>query len=349
MQKETAASTAPCHRCFVGFDGYVDTVYRVVRSRRSGTMTEFGQRIVGAAGRNADIEIIPTGVTVGGNAPILANTLAGLGVETVLIGMLSVESGHDPFSSLHPLCHSVSVGRASRTSAMEFNDGKVMLGELHGNELTWEALKACAGTKVLEQEIAASELLCLVNWSGLIHMNAILRGLLTEYLVPLLERRGHKPQFFFDLADPSARSQEDLKEWIALMRQYAAFFPVTLGLNANEARNLGHLLHLSGDLAEIGWGLRQELCLEQLFIHTPHEAYGFRKEQMERQSTTYIQEPRRSTGAGDNFNAGFCLGLLEGRSLRDCLLLGRSAATIYVAEGVIPDRISLEKCIKERK
>ena len=52
--------------CLIGFDGYIDELYIVVGSRRDSEdytrierIEEFGNRIISAAHRSADIEIVP--------------------------------------------------------------------------------------------------------------------------------------------------------------------------------------------------------------------------------------------------------------------------------------------------
>ena len=46
----------------------------------------------------------------------------------------------------------------------------------------------------------------------------------------------------------------------------------------------------------------------------------------------YTSKPRLTTGAGDNFNAGFCLGLLLGLSLEQCVMLGTAIIWILRAQ-----------------
>ena len=44
----------------------------------------------------------------------------------------------------------------------------------------------------------------------------------------------------------------------------------------------------------------------------------------------YTSNPRLTTGAGDNFNAGFCLGQLLGLSPQQCLITGTGTSGFYV-------------------
>src|SRR5437870_3396521 len=73
----------------VGFDGFVDTIVTPVGLRRSAgenftpisTLTELGQRILGAAGKSTNIELYPRTDKLGGNGPIMANALLAAGTR----------------------------------------------------------------------------------------------------------------------------------------------------------------------------------------------------------------------------------------------------------------------------
>ena len=49
-----------------------------------------------------------------------------------------------------------------------------------------------------------------------------------------------------------------------------------------------------------------------------------------------VEAPKISTGGGDNFNAGFCLGQLLGLGYRDSMLLGMAVSGYYVENGKSP-------------
>ena len=202
--------------CLIGFDGYIDELYAVVSKRKSPEdytrtkfIEEFGQRILSAAHRSADIEIVPLKTSFGGNAPIMAHALASLGYRTVCIGNMDCGSGEDPFLQMHPSCVRISTGQVNRTVALEFSDGKIMLGSLTGSHIGWEDIKRKAGIAGLGKLVHSCRLIGMVNWSGMLRMNEIIRGFWQELLLPLKEvqrEKGEKKDVFLDLADPSARS-----------------------------------------------------------------------------------------------------------------------------------------------
>ena len=47
----------------------------------------------------------------------------------------------------------------------------------------------------------------------------------------------------------------------------------------------------------------------------------------------YCQNPQLTTGAGDNFNAGFCVGLLAGLEPQEMLAAGTANSGFYVRNG----------------
>ena len=46
----------------------------------------------------------------------------------------------------------------------------------------------------------------------------------------------------------------------------------------------------------------------------------------------FTSKPRLTTGAGDNFNAGFCLGLMLELEVDECLALGKAVSGFYVRQ-----------------
>ena len=74
-------------RALVGLDGFVDTIIHLVAKRhgigddfsRIETIEDFGNRILGAVGKSANIEMYPKMEKLGGNGPIMANALCATG------------------------------------------------------------------------------------------------------------------------------------------------------------------------------------------------------------------------------------------------------------------------------
>jgi len=49
-----------------------------------------------------------------------------------------------------------------------------------------------------------------------------------------------------------------------------------------------------------------------------------------------VSNPAILTGGGDNLNAGFCLGLLNGFSLKECMITAMGTSGAYVKSGISP-------------
>jgi len=86
--REARAKNAP-KSALVGLDGFVDTIVKPVAQRTGQgeaftpieTITEFAQRIAGAAGKSTNIEFYPLMEKLGGNGPIMAYALIAAGTQ----------------------------------------------------------------------------------------------------------------------------------------------------------------------------------------------------------------------------------------------------------------------------
>jgi len=61
----------------------------------------------------------------------------------------------------------------------------------------------------------------------------------------------------------------------------------------------------------------------------------------------YCASPLVSTGAGDNFNAGFCNAWLLGMAPEECALMAACTSGYFVAHGASPGREDLISFIRE--
>jgi len=352
---------------FVGFDGFVDVICRVVARRTAPgptgaapmrSMRELAQRIDEAAGESANIELLVERVKLGGNGPILALALATLGGRVRCAGAVEspVEQGAvDPvFDELQRRCfHVLPLSPPGRTEALEFHDGKVMLGKLETlDAVTWaRVVEAAGGLAQLRRMLQESDVVAMGNWTMLFGMKGIWEGLLREGLPGLEGRRW----LFVDLADPAKRSDEDLLEALEQLRRLQTLAPVALGVNAAEAHRLCALTgapmarldrrapadeHAAHALLAAG-ALRKELGLAALLAHTRKAAACADASGAWAVTSTYTTAPVISTGAGDHFNAGCCCGLAQGWSLPEAMTLGVGVSGLYVRSGRSPDRGAL--------
>lgn len=328
----------------IGFDGYVDSLFRVIRGRNTAgdpeyyeTISAFSGRLMAAAGRSADLELKLLERRMGGNAPLMAQALGRLGVHTHCIGAMGYPSLEPEFSSDDISFTPWSVAPAASCTALEFDDGKLMFGHSDSlHTMDWTALTAVLSLEQIRTMYRSCDLWGIVNWSFLLRSNDIIRGFLRDVVE---QEKDRTKLVFFDLADPSGRSEEELLELCELLRGLSAHVRVVLGLNENESRKLATVLNLDDMLqeAERAAAIRQKTQCWLVAIHVLDHALGVTAEECISVPTDFVEKPLISTGGGDHFNAGLCTGLLHGMSLKESLSFGNRVSSSYVRTGKSPD------------
>src|SRR3954469_3260076 len=142
----------------VGFDGFVDLIVTPVGLRRGqgenftaiDTLTDFGQRVTAAAGKSTNIELFPRAEKLGGNGPIMANALLAAGARVTYVGALG-QPVHPVFAELASKARIFSLCAPAHTTAVEFNDGKLMLGTMRSlDEITYPRIEEVVGRGAFE-------------------------------------------------------------------------------------------------------------------------------------------------------------------------------------------------------
>ena len=130
------AVKVPQQRVTIGLDGFVDAIISVVDKRESAekftrvpTLAAFGQRISKAAGQSSNAELVVERIKLGGNGPIMANALAAFGTRVTYIGNVGYPAVHPVFAELAQRATVYSIAEPAVTDALEFEDGKLMLGK----------------------------------------------------------------------------------------------------------------------------------------------------------------------------------------------------------------------------
>lgn len=346
-QLKAAGAKLDRTKALVGLDGFVDTILHVVAQRESATkftrltaMREFASRIDQAAGLSANIELVTQMVKLGGNGPIMANALDSYGVAVTYIGNLGAPKMHPVFADFARRAKVHSIAEPGYTDAVEFDDGKLMCGKHESlKEVNWTNLIDHLSERALLEIIARSELIALVNWTMLTHMDTIWRKLLTR-IAPRL--RGDRRWLFIDLADPAKRSRHDLANALKLVSQFERYFRVVLGLNLNESRQVGEVLGFPppeetyGTITHHAGRLRDALMIDTVVIHPTHFAAAADRDGSTYAVGPFTAQPKITTGAGDHFNAGFCVGRLLGLDLFASLQLGTATLGFYVRAAKSP-------------
>ena len=326
----------------VGFDGFVDALFKIKKEAGENNSSYFdkiksiGEYIVK---KNTsfclDVEDIKT--KIGGNAPILANALGSLGVQTDLIGALGFPEINPYFKKIAENCTLKSIAEPGMAYIYEFEDGKIMLSNSSSiSTINWSKLKELVSLEFLIQSFESNDMFCLLNWSEILGMTSIMEGILLD-VFPKINLKNKIT--FFDLSDFSNRNQIDIIKAIELINKFGEQTKTVLSLNKNELNTLYSFFFKEEDFTsgKKGKALFDHLNIEILVLHNSKETFVFTKDNEYHALPILIDKPLMSTGAGDHFNAGFCCGLLANLELKECLFLANSVASFYIKTGVSPN------------
>lgn len=332
----------------IGFDGFVDEILTVVDQRVSATdyvpiqtIAQLGAKISAAAGQSSNYELVVQRVKLGGNGPIMANALGHLGTPLVYIGSVGQPDEpahlHPVFASLAQLGEVLVISGAGHTDALEFTDGKLMLGKIGAmSDMNWANLLRQVGLDRLIALYENAGLIGMVNWTMLPNLSEVFTNLQRQVWPKLSARRR---VVFVDLADPEKRRREDLKAVLESLQHFAPA-EVVLGVNFKEAQQVCAVLGLSlpDESAEhsAAADIRNQLGLSAVVIHPRASAGCATAAGAWRYQGPFVAQPKISTGAGDHFNAGFALGYALGFAPEECLASGVAASGYYVREAASP-------------
>ena len=343
---ERLKESPPTAHVFTGFDGFIDYLEKPVRIRtRDGgvvyydTIHDFAEHLFDLSGKSGQIEITTHTIKIGGNAPILAEALGTMGVHVHCVGSAGAGIPDPLFRKMNKniTLHPVSAPGISR--ALEFSDGKIIFSELSGfAHYDWANIVSLLGLQKLREIAGQSRLMALVDWSNLASATPIWRGWLKDVVQFLPE--GADRDFLFDLCDPSRKSKEDITAVLDLIGEFSGKGRVTLGVNENELISLWKSFNGGSPappIKEMGQSLFEKMKIECLLIHPLNRSILITKGYNVEMKGRVVSEPRLTTGGGDNFNAGYCLGLIAGVEPAKRLLLGMIASGAYVQNGRSPD------------
>lgn len=342
---------------FVGLDGFVDEIIHVVDKRmdvakfeRIPTIQQFSDRIEEAAGRSTNLELVTQRIKLGGNGPIMANALAKAGIRVNYLGALGYPNLHPVFQPLLDKAEKVfSIADPGHTDAYEFQDGKLLMGKLTPlNDMRWKNIVDRMGTETFTQHLNQSSLVAFVNWTMMPYMSEIWKMVQSEILIKQTKPApDERKTLFFDLCDPQKRPNEDIIEALNLIAGFQPYFSVTLGLNEKEAHEIGEVLGLKAEcdsmegLMGLVEKLHQHIKADTLVVHPVKYAVASYGIEVVSFNGPYIPNPVITTGAGDHFNAGFCLGRLLNLSHQESLATGVATSGFYVRSGKSPSVLDL--------
>src|SRR2546425_8709440 len=250
-QKLSAAVDRVGHlTAFVGLDGFVDEILDVVDKRmdarhyeRVPTIARLAERIAEAAGKSTNIELVNQFTKLGGNGPIMANALASFAVKVTYLGNLGYPHPHTVLDEFAKRAEVHSIAEPGHTDALEFEDGKIMLGKHTSlKEVNWSNIETRYGRDPFAAKFQSCDLIAFVNWTMIPYMSDIWDALQRE-LCPNL--KGPRRKMFFDLADPEKRTAQDISRALQLIVRFEKYFDVILGLNEKEANEIAEVLGLN--------------------------------------------------------------------------------------------------------
>ncbi|NOS69735.1 MAG: hypothetical protein HOP33_07380 [Verrucomicrobia bacterium] len=357
-QLQSAAATTGGINAFIGLDGFVDEILHVVDKRESTdkylrlpTIAQYAERLAAAAGKSTNVEMVTQLTKLGGNGPIMANALASFGIKVTYLGNLGYPNIHPIFADFTRQAEVHTIAEPGYTDALEFEDGKIICGKHKAlRDVNWENIKARFGADKFLAKTQASQFVGFVNWTMLTCMNDMWASILKE-ICPKLT--GPRRKLFFDLADPEKRTRADVLKALGLIADFEKYFDAILGLNEKEAYEVGG--HLDFDtkdrspegLLNLTKQIRDRVKISTVVVHPVSYALAVNSKESAIVEGPFTPKPLITTGAGDHFNAGFCLGQLLGLDIPSSVLTGVSTSGFYVRTAKSPTVSDLIGLIKE--
>jgi hypothetical protein len=333
----------------LGFDGFVDEIIHVVDKRQSSdaftrieTILSLSKRIEKASGLSTNIELVNQVTKIGGNGPIMCNALSKHEPNITYIGALGYPVIHEVFKEMEQSATLYSIAESGHTDALEFLDGKLMFGKMTSlKDVNYDRLISKVTLDGFIKLLDDADLFATVNWSMLPNMTDLFKRIIAEIL-PKLSKKEQLPYLFVDLADPEKREPHEIKEIIDLLKSFNTHFRVILGLNKKEAYDIASVLELIPknhdhiQLKSLNEKLYDYAKIDGVLIHPVEQSCAIIGGNFANEMGPLCAKPKLTTGAGDNFNSGFILGLLLGENPQNALLMGMATSGFYVRNARSP-------------
>ncbi len=351
--------------CFLGWDGFIDYIYSVVRTReglnnwtRMESMKAFGELILEVAGSSVGLESVLKRKISGGFTTNTCKGMNSLGVNTFLISAWGYPIVDEIFKPLNSK-DSISVKsfiNSGRTLSLEFDDGKIMVTDFGDIlEINWDLLKERVTIETIIRFIEHSNILGFGYWSIIPQFNDILNNILND-VFPSINNLKDKV-CLIDLADTKKRNKADIREMLKILKKVDDQVPLLLSLNDQEAIDISNALDSVKNIdtsknhfeyyIDGGKKINEDLNLSYLVIHSPHFATISTKNDHYWVTQCFTSAPKFTTSAGDHFNAGCALGLACKLYPPESILMGNALSSIFIRTGNSPTFLSLTHFIHE--
>jgi hypothetical protein len=279
----------------------------------------------------------------------MANAMAAAGLSVNYVGAVGFPVLHPVFEEMARRAKVISICEPGHTDALEFNDGKLMLGKYsHLTDVNWNNLLLRVGREQLEQMVGGSKVFGFVNWTMLPYLSDIWKQLLAS---GFLKQGGIRRIFMVDLCDPEKRPDADILDAMQILTAAQEQADVVLGLNMKESTKIAEVLGIpvkgepEPQIEQTAANIRKKLNLSCVVVHPRRGAAAATATESAAFAGPFVLQPRISTGAGDHFNAGFCLGRVLGFSLEESLCTGVGTSGYYVRTAISPSAQQLSEFI----
>lgn len=327
-------------KVFMGFDGFVDKILKPVKIKTRETavafktMEEFSDYIREKAGKSCSIDLEVMQEKIGGNMPIVANALATLGCQTICVGAMGIPEIRPVFREMSRNCTLISVSEPGYCSALEFEDGKLMLATNSTIDgLDYEKLISGISEDRLIRYFCSCDAVTFLNWGELLCSNDIWGKILTE-IMPKCEFP-EKKIMLVDFSDFSKRSDSEVMKMKEILRGFAQYFNITVSLNENELELFFSKLDFPNEntYEDKIIALSRWFTCENFVVHLLDSSCYVKDKKVYTVDKKVVKKPKIITGGGDNFNAGLLAGLLLGFDIYEAIRLGSAMSCLYVENG----------------
>ncbi|MHA1725066.1 MAG: hypothetical protein ACTSYC_02495 [Promethearchaeota archaeon] len=345
----------PKRTTFLGFDGFVDYLYTLAKSRKSlmewekmESMKTLAQLISEISGSSTNIEIILKRKVSGGFVANTCKAMSGLGVKVNVIGAFGYPKINEVFHDFitNERINVISFCNPAITIGLEFNDGKIMFSNFENlYKIKWEFIVERVGIQALMDNISPSDIIGMGYWSTIPRFENLWKAFI-EQICPSIPRL-EKKLFLIDLADIKKKSKNEILKMVKILKKLNEFIPVVLSLNDQEAIDISKALDEVKtldpkkknfeDFIKGGFLINQELNLSYLIIHSPHFATISTPNDHYWVSEAFTSHPSYTTSAGDHFNAGMVVGLSCDLRPPEAILLGNALTSIFIRTGLSPN------------
>lgn len=329
----------------LGIDGIVDSVWTVVKQRldRDNTepflsMGEFGEKISERKGTALSQEILMKRRVAGGFTANTGLAIGRLGVRASLIGMYGSNEVHPAFNNLAAHCNLFSLGSPATCQILEFLDGKLMLPHLQGLlDVDWSMLVEGLGLSKLKEIFSKAKIVSIGYWSNMPTFDHLLQTLSQEILAV-------KPpkHLIFDFADVTKRTESELKATLQVLGSIDNSIPVVLSLNDAEAKQVyacygESFSHYPEIVAKSAASVRKHIGISEIVVHTTTYAVAANREATTLLTQDFCEQPVRTAGAGDTFNAGYMVALMNQLPVVSRLAVANATTSFFVRNGYPPE------------